>query len=106
MLHENEVDFAKGELTSLMGATGGFKTTFMTNLAYNKLKEGRNVVYLSLEIPKADMYFNLLSLHSTDDKFSIHIPHSELKRSLLTEEQKLSTVCSYCDEHAVYIVSR
>lgn len=87
-LDENEIDFAKGELTSLMGATGGFKTTFMTNLAYNKLREGRNVVYLSLEIPKADMYFNLLSLHSTDDKFSMRIPHSELKRSLLTEEQK------------------
>ncbi|MBS7344316.1 MAG: CxxH/CxxC protein [Caryophanon sp.] len=24
----------------------------------------------------------------------------------LTEEQKLSTTCSYCDEHAVYMVSR
>lgn len=87
-LDENEIDFAKGELTSLMGATGGFKTTFMTNLAYNKLKEGRNVVYLSLEETKANMYFNILSLHSTDKKFSTHIPHSELKRSLLTEEQK------------------
>ena len=87
-LDDNNVDFAKGELTSLMGATGGFKTTFMTNLAYNKIKENRNVVYLSLEETKANMYFNLLSLHSSDDKFSMHIPHSELKRSVLSEEQK------------------
>ena len=87
-LDDNNVDFAKGELTSLMGATGGFKTTFMTNLAYNKIKENRNVVYLSLEETKANMYFNLLSLHSSDNKFSMHIPHSELKRSVLSEEQK------------------
>lgn len=87
-LDENNIDFAKGELTALMGATGGFKTTFMTNLAYNKVLEGKNVVYLSLEIKKADMYFNVLSLHSTDKKFSLNIPHSELKRSLLTVEQK------------------
>lgn len=87
-LDDNNVDFAKGELTSLMGATGGFKTTFMTNLAYNKIKENRNVVYLSLEETKANMYFNLLSLHSTDNKFSMHIPHSELKRSILNDEQK------------------
>ena len=87
-LDENSIDFAKGELTSLMGATGGFKTTFMTNLAYNKIKENKNVVYLSLEETKANMYFNLLSLHSTDNRFSMHIPHSELKRSVLSEEQK------------------
>lgn len=87
-LDDNNVDFAKGELTSLMGATGGFKTTFMTNLAYNKIKENRNVVYLSLEETKANMYFNLLSLHSSDNKFSMNISHSELKRSILNEEQK------------------
>lgn len=87
-LDENSIDFAKGEVTSLMGATGGFKTTFMTNIAYNKIKEGKNVVYLSLEIPKANMYYNLLSLHSTDKMFPKPIPHSELKRSILSEEER------------------
>lgn len=101
-LDENEIDFAKGELTTLMGATGGFKTTFMTNLAYNKIKEGRNVAYLSLEIPKVDMYFNLLSLHSTDNKFSVHIPHSEAKRSSLTAEQKKVLFTDVYDDFKQY----
>lgn len=87
-LDDNNIDIAKGELTTLIGATGSYKTTFMTNIAYNKIKEGKNVVYLSIEEPKVNMYFNLLSLHSTDNKFSMYIPHSELKRSVLTEEQK------------------
>ncbi|MBQ9441579.1 MAG: hypothetical protein IJU55_01015, partial [Selenomonadaceae bacterium] len=46
-----------------MGATGGFKTTFMVNLAYNKILEGRNVVFFSLEVTKEDMYYDFLSLH-------------------------------------------
>lgn len=88
-LDKNKIDFAKGELSSLMGGTGGFKTTFMVNLAYNKILEGRNVVFLSLEVTKEDMYYDFLSLHSTDKKFHLNIPHSELKRSALSEEEKI-----------------
>lgn len=87
-LDDNNITLAKAELSIIMGATGSFKTTFASNIAYNKIKEGLNVAYISLEIPKENMYFNFLSLHSTDEKFKMNIPHTEIKYSTLSNKQE------------------
>ena len=44
--------FSPGQLTIFVGAHGGFKTTTMINVAYGLWERGRNVLYVSIEMPK------------------------------------------------------
>ena len=80
-----------GTVTTLAGFTSHFKTTFALNIAYlNSYYRGYNVVYITLETPKQDMYWNLLSMHSYDTKFSKYnyIEHERIRRGLLTPEEE------------------
>ena len=77
----------EGSVTIIMGGTGSFKTMTTTNICYNAMNSGKNICYISLEISKAHMYFNMYSRHSVSGKFSIKLPHKKIKnKELLPEE--------------------
>jgi replicative DNA helicase len=75
-----------GSLATVLGFTGSFKTTWALNMAYNAIQDGKNVLYLSLEVTKEHIYFNLLSRHSSNNKFKTHIEHLDLKHKALSED--------------------
>lgn len=51
-------------VTVIAGFTGSMKTTLAANIAYNAIRDGKNVLYISLEVNKSDLTINLLSRHS------------------------------------------
>lgn len=55
-----------GSVCTIMGATGSMKTTYASNIAYNAVKEGKNVLFLSLEESPMQLYSKWLSRASMD----------------------------------------
>ena len=53
-----------GELNTVAGYAGSMKTTIAANWCYNAITLGFNVLYISLEISKENMMYNILSRHS------------------------------------------
>ena len=53
-----------GEVVTIAGYAGSMKTTTAANWCYNAVQEGKNVLYMSFEISKEKMTYNLLSRHS------------------------------------------
>ena len=76
-----------GTLSVILGFTGSFKTTFAVNIAYNAITEGKNVLYLSLEVTKENIYYDLLSRHSSNSNFGTHIEHLSFKQRKLTKKE-------------------
>ena len=76
-----------GAVTTILGFAGSFKTTWAINIAHNAIVNGKNILYLSLEVSKEHIYYDLLSRHSFDTKFKIHLEHRKLKRKELSEEE-------------------
>lgn len=76
-----------GTLNTLAGFAGAGKTTAAVNIAYNALEEGKNVCYLTLEVPKVFMYYNFGSRHSFSTKFKTPISHSAVKKNSLSEKE-------------------
>lgn len=85
-LDDNDAYIKKGKITSVFAYTGSFKTMFCSNASYNVIKQGANVLYLSLEISKYEMYMNFLSRHSNN--FDKKISHTDIKNNILNEEDK------------------
>lgn len=56
-------------------------------MAYNGIMQGKNVLYLSLEVTKENVYYNLLSRHSFNSKFKKHIEHLDLKQKKLKDDE-------------------
>lgn len=92
----NEVDekiggMSSGSVNIIFGWTGSFKTTFAINIAYNNTyKLGYNVVYISLEVPKEDIIYNILSRHSFDTKFDKYpfVGHRRIRQLEISEEEE------------------
>lgn len=81
----------QGTVTTIAGFTGQYKTTFALNIArLNAYEFGYNIAYLSLETPKQDMYWNLLSRHSYETKFPKFnfIGHDRIRQCKLTQEEE------------------
>lgn len=79
-----------GTMSVIAGFTSQFKTTWALNIAHqNSYNNGYNIAYITLETPKQDMYWNLLSCHSYMSKFSKYpfIPHDRIRTSQLTKEE-------------------
>lgn len=88
-IDEYGATFMKGTINTVFGYTGSFKTMYCTNMAYQAMKKGLNVCYLSLEISATNMYYNMLSRYSQEDKFDMKIEHSKTKnKTLLKRESK------------------
>lgn len=80
-----------GFILTLMAWTGSYKSTEAINMFYrNTVKNGYGQVYISLEMPKEDVYYNLICLHSNDPKFSRfpYIYHDRIRKGLLTPEEE------------------
>lgn len=81
----------KGHLACIMAYTGQYKSTLCVNmLHHNSYDLGYNQLLISLEIPKEDVWWNLLSLHSTLPKFPqyVGIEHDKIRKGLLTEAEE------------------
>lgn len=80
-----------GTVTTIAGFTGQFKTSWSLNIArLNAYELGYNIVYISLETPKQDMNWNLLSRHSYEMKFPKYnfVGHDRMRRCELTQEEE------------------
>lgn len=77
-----------GTFNCLAGFAGAGKTTAAVNIAYNAMKEGKNVCYITLEVPKVDMSYNFLSRYSFENKFSKPISHSIIKKKELSKSDR------------------
>jgi len=81
-----------GNVMTVAGFAGSFKTTFGVNFAYgNSVELGFNSVVLTLEVPRDYLRFMLLSRHSYNPKFASKwepIPHEALRKRTLTEEEE------------------
>lgn len=86
ILDNNNAYLKKGKISTVFAYTGSFKTMFCSNVAYNIMKNNGNILYLSLEINKEEMYINFLSRHSYE--FEHKISHSDVKSNRLSEEDK------------------
>lgn len=75
-----------GTLCTVAGGPGSMKTTYTSNIIMNALKEGKNVLYLSLEEPPMQLYEKWLSRTSVD--CGKHIAHQDIKQKKLTDEDK------------------
>lgn len=77
----------KGEISVVAGFAGHCKTTAAVNAAYSALTRGQNVLYLSLEVTKDNIYSDFISRHSNSKKFKMRIPHYGLKKKKLKDEE-------------------
>ena len=77
-----------GTLTTIMGYTGAYKTLSAINITYNAINSGKNVCYLSLEVPSTHLVYDILSRHSNNSKFSKAIGHFDMKKHKLSEEDE------------------
>lgn len=75
-----------GTFNTLAGFAGAGKTTAAVNIAYNAMKEEKNVCYITLEVPKLDMVYDMLSRHSFEKEFKKPISHSNIKKRELSKE--------------------
>lgn len=75
-----------GTFNCLAGFAGAGKTTAAVNIVYNALKDGKNVCYITLEVPKIDMYYNFGSRHSFEKDFPKPISHSFVKKRELSKK--------------------
>lgn len=75
-----------GTFNCLAGFAGAGKTTAAVNIAYNAMKDDKNICYITLEVPKLDMVYNFLSRHSFESKFKKPISHTSIKKRELSKE--------------------
>ena len=78
-----------GSVNTIMGYAGSGKTTWGVNIAYNSLQEGYNVLYLSLEVSKEHILYDLLSRHSNESQFKGKIiKHRNIKQRNLKKDEE------------------
>lgn len=64
--------FDTGGLISIFAFTSQFKTTFAQNICYKNAAEGKNSVYISLEVPKRMIQWKMLLSFAQSRGFKIH----------------------------------
>lgn len=93
LLDENIGVLGYKSLCTVVAPSGHGKSTFAVSLAYNvAVYGGLCVDYLSFEVPKEHMWFNLYSMES--NIIGIDIPSTKFKEANLTEqEQAMADKC-------------
>ncbi len=77
---------ANGSITSIVGARDICKSIWSLNIAYKCLADNKNVLYISLETKKEDIYKRLLSRHSCETKFDNKLTIMELSNEEYLDE--------------------
>ena len=83
------------------GYVGSYKTTVGANIAYNNAKKlNYNICYVSLEVPKEELMFNLLSRHSFDSKFTEYpfVSHNKIRHCTMTPEEEQFVMHTVLDD--------
>lgn len=75
-----------GQCSVIGGFTGMGKSICSVSIMHSAIEQGYNVCYISLELSKEHLMFNLMSRHSLEPKFSKKIEHRDLKSKTLSEE--------------------
>lgn len=86
----------KGAMCTLAGFTGSFKTTWATNIAVKNSLLGKKIAYISLEVSKEQLEYSIMSLFSTDNRFTRMGYHPiELKKIIQNklDEDELNFLC-------------
>jgi len=78
-----------GNILTMFGFVGAGKTTAAISASYRNAKElGYNQAYLSLEVPKDEVYFNYLSRHALEIQSDTKVTAKKIKKGLLTDEER------------------
>lgn len=91
-----------GQISTVAGYTSAGKSTFSLSLMHEAIKRGFNVCYLSLELPREHVMYNLISRHSVDtfddgrNRFTTKIEHSRLKSKTATAAE-----WKYCEDEII-----
>lgn len=73
----------------IAGLTGHGKSMVANTIAYREVKNGKNVLFISLEIVKRNIYYQMLSIHSFATRNeNEYISHSTIKKHQLSGEQE------------------
>lgn len=73
----------------IAGQTGHGKSMAANSIAYRAVRDGKNVLFISLEIPKKKVFYQMISIHSRNtDKESEYISHSDIKNHKLNTAQE------------------
>lgn len=83
-----------GQVSIVAGFTGMGKSICSVSIMHSAMEQGYNVAYISLELSKTHLMYNLISRHSLDNKFSKKIEHRKLKTKSLTDDE-----WTYVKEH-------
>lgn len=84
-LNKRTGGIVNGTLSVIMGCSGSMKTTYSVNLCYNAIKNGKNVLYLSLEETPFQLYSKLLSRVSMDVNSQKGLQHKDIIQHNLSE---------------------
>ena len=92
----NEIDnkiggLSEGTLNTIFAWTSQFKTTWVLNIAHkNSYDLGYNILYLSFEVSREDLQYNLLCRHSAEPKFADYsfIGHDKIRQCILKPEEE------------------
>lgn len=76
-----------GTLTTILGFTGAFKTTWALDISYKARIQEKNTCYLSLEVTKEKVMYDFLSRQSFDNKYSVHLDNKKLKSKTLNDKE-------------------
>lgn len=90
-IDENIGGFNWGTVNVIFGFTASGKTQFVTNIGYkNAYDLGYNVAFVSLEVQKDDIIYNILSRHSFENQFDRYpyIGHEDIRKMRLDEEKE------------------
>lgn len=100
-LNKRTGGIVNGTLSVIMGCSGSMKTTYSVNLCYNAIKNGKNVLYLSLEETPFQLYSKLLSRVSMDVNPQKGLQHKDIIQhnlSEMDEEYMFEKVSPYLEE--------
>lgn len=80
-----------GSFNTIFAYTGSYKTLSAVNIAYNNsFNKDFNICYISLEVVKSDLMWNIYSRHSFEmhsSKFQ-YLPHDKIRNAALTEKEE------------------
>ena len=79
---------ADGQLCTVLGASGSMKTTYTSNIAYGAIKQGKNVLYLTLEESPYQLYTKWLARASVDVGKPLEVQNIA-QRKLEKKEEKI-----------------
>ena len=80
-----------GTTTCIFGYVSSMKSTLALNIAYQGVKNGFNMLFITLEVPKQFMYFQILSLHSYHEGARLGgdpIPYETIMKGDMSAAQK------------------